>query len=526
MTSSITKKRALLSVYDKTGIVDFSKSLVKHNWEIVSTGGTRKVLMDAGIPVIDITTISGNPEAFGGRMKTISFNVESAILFDRERDSEEAESLGIKPIDMVVCNLYPFGDVLERGGDHKTLIEHIDVGGPTMVRAAAKNYKYVTVVTDPSDYGELKNLLTKNNGETTLEFRREAMKKAFNLTADYDSMISKAMDGNIVRLAFDSKKPLRYGENDGQTADMYRQKGVDNSLYDMEVLHGKELSFNNILDIQAAVEAIKETPHDKYSCSVVKHTNCCGIAEGPDVGISQREILELAWAGDPISAFGSIIAFNQIVGLDTVEFFELENKQKRKFFEVIVAPEYDPSTLQYLKQSKNLRIVKYDVTKMKVKTDYRIFNGVLLKQTPDDQLFSRMDIVTEIKGDLGNEKELIKFGLRSVKTIKSNAIVIVREKDGCYQLLGAGIAQPNRVVATKLAIDKAKENLRDGEDLSYCWLISDAFMPFPDCAELASVSGIRRIVQPGGSIRDDIVISKCNDLKVLMVFTGLRHFRH
>jgi phosphoribosylaminoimidazolecarboxamide formyltransferase/IMP cyclohydrolase len=354
------------------------------------------------------------------------------------------------------------------------------------------------------------------------------MTRAFNHTADYDAVIATTMDmengERSLRLAFEDGTALRYGENSHQCAHVYRQKGTKNSLYDHQLLNGKKLSFNNILDMQAALDAIRETPEDRTACSVVKHNNPCGLAEGNVVGNSQREVLELAWAGDPVSAFGSIIAFNDVVGLDTVEFFDLDNKQKRKFFEVIIAPDFDPAALEYLKQSKNLRVVKYDVTKMRTEVDYRFMNGSLLEQTMDDQTHSKMDLMTKTGYEI-TEIPLIEFGLRAIKAVKSNSILLVRRKGDCYQLLGMGAGQPNRIISTQLAIEKAQ--LNDPKyDLSHAWMISDAFFPFPDCVEYAHEKGIRKVVQPGGSIKDKLVIQKCNELGVSMVLTGLRHFKH
>ena len=255
-------KKALLSVSDKTGITDLAKILKKHNVEIISTGGTKKVLEDAGIEVTDITSVTGNPEAFGGRMKTISFNIESALLFDREKDAEEAANLKIEAIDLVICNLYPFEQVLKQGKDFETLIENIDIGGPTMIRAAAKNFKYVTVLTEPSDYDNFIKELEANGGTTSYEYRKEMMAKAFNHTADYDAMIAQAMDAQInkmsFRLNFKEGKALRYGENSHQKAYFFRMKEAENTYHNMNILHGKELSFNNILDISGAVNSVKD----------------------------------------------------------------------------------------------------------------------------------------------------------------------------------------------------------------------------------------------------------------------------
>lgn len=533
----ITIKRALISVSDKTNLIPLAKALQAQGCEIISTGGTGRKLKEAGIDIIDISKVTGNPEAFGGRMKTISFNIESALLFDREKDAEEAQGLGIEPIDMVVCNLYPFKKVLDAGADFDTLIENIDIGGPTMVRASAKNFKYVATVTDATDYPAIIEELNNNKGAVSYATRRKLMRKAFNHTADYDAMIAVAMDKEdgleSARINFSGGKVLRYGENSHQSATFYRQNDSEHSLYDMNILHGKALSFNNILDINGAIESVR--PLNRIACSVIKHSNPCGLCEGED----QRKVLEAAWAGDPVSAFGSIIAFNQPVEKETVEFFELtnKNKSKRKFVEVVIAPKFSAEALEYLQHHKNLRIIEFDVTQANQHKDLRYFNGSLLIQDLDQQLHTKFEVVTEAQPKANKAQELVDFGLKAITNIKSNSIAVVREKDGAFQLLGMGAGQPNRLVATKLALEKCKENLAKeytGEDLEGYMkeeigksiLVSDAFFPFADNVELAATYGVKTIVQPGGSIRDKFVIKKCNELGVSMILTGLRHFKH
>ncbi len=532
-------KRALISVSDKTGIVDLAKKLAEFNIEIISTGGTKKILTDAGVTVTDIQLVTKNPEAFGGRMKTISFTVESALLFDRENDADEAKSLQIEPIDLVVCNLYPFQKVLNEGADFETLIENIDIGGPTMVRAAGKNFKYVVVLTQTKDYEEFISELVKNNGATSYEFRKKMMAHAFNHTADYDALIAQTMDAEIgkssLRLAFEAGRPLRYGENSHQSAMFYKQNGISNSFYDMKILHGKELSYNNILDISGAVNAVKYLKIP--ACAVVKHSNPCGLAQGTD----QRKVLELAWQGDPISAFGSIIAFNTTLYKETVDFFELNNpdKSKRKFIEVIIAPKVENEALSYLQNHKDLRVLEYSPLDLPENMDLRIINGTLLRQDYDNILYDNPACVTDIKIDLNTNKALIEFGLNAVKNIKSNAIVVVKEKNGQYFITGMGAGHPNRLISTELALSKTKDFIKaqfKGKDEDFedyynievqdAILVSDAFFPFPDNVELAAQNGIKNIVQPGGSIRDKSVIETCNNLKISMIITNIRHFKH
>ena len=532
-------KKALLSVSDKTGIVDLAKVLIQYGVELISTGGTKSVLESEGIPVTDISKVTGNPEAFGGRMKTISFQIESALLFDREKDAAEAEKLGIQPIDLVVCNLYPFEKVLKQGADFDTLIENIDIGGPTMLRAAAKNFKFVTVLTQPSDYADFIDEMKAESGTTSYDFRKKMMSKTFNHTADYDALIAQTMDHHTgtesLRLAFENGKTLRYGENAHQKALFYREKGIANSFHDMKILHGKELSYNNILDISGAVNSIKELTDS--ACAIIKHSNPCGLSQGSN----QRQVLETAWQADPISAFGSIIAFNQKLTLDTVTFFELtnEDKSKRKFVEVIIAPDYEADAFAYLQHHKDLRVLQYSPEHLPEINDYRYINGTLLAQDYDHQLFDKMELASQQTFDLQAQQALIAFGLKAIKNIKSNAIAVVGQKQGKLYLMGMGAGQPNRLISTELALRKAKAFLKvefegDATTFDYYYqteitkaiLISDAFFPFADNVEMAAEAGIKTIVQPGGSIRDKSVIDKCNELQVNMILTGTRHFKH
>ncbi|MDP8219917.1 MAG: bifunctional phosphoribosylaminoimidazolecarboxamide formyltransferase/IMP cyclohydrolase, partial [Candidatus Stygibacter frigidus] len=432
-------KRALISVSDKTDIESIALMLSKTGCEIISTGGTKSRLSDAGIQVTDISKITGNPEAFDGRMKTISFQVESALLFDRDKDAEEAKSLNVKPIDLVICNLYPFAAKVAAGAELPELIENIDIGGPTMIRSAAKNYKWVTVITDPFDYEVLGKELEDYEGAVSEEFRFKMMRKAFNHTADYDAMIATTFDEKAgeksIRLFYNQGLELRYGENSHQDAVLYRDHKIDNSLADLEYLHGKQLSYNNILDIEAALLTVKDIP--QIAVAIIKHLNPCGFACGDD----QREVLENAWFGDPISAFGSIIAFNKPLTMKSAEFLELNNpdKSKRKFIEVIVAPEFEGGVIEYLSFHKNLRIVRFDPDSMQRKFDLRFVHGALLWQSSDDKLYDSIKLVTDETPEWVSDKELIEFGLRSVRSIKSNAIVIVQRSDkGILRLTGMG----------------------------------------------------------------------------------------
>jgi phosphoribosylaminoimidazolecarboxamide formyltransferase / IMP cyclohydrolase len=531
-------KRALLSVSDKTGITELANVLQELGCEIISTGGTKKNLEAAGISVTDITSVTKNPEAFDGRMKTISFNIESALLFDREKDKEEATELSIEPIDMVVCNLYPFSKVKEAGAELPELIENIDIGGPTMIRAGAKNYKYVAVVTDINDYGKIIKELKENGGALSLNTRFKLMRKTFNHTADYDALIATTMDDEAgirsLRFHYTDGKQLRYGENSHQEGYFYRCAFSPDSLADMKVLHGKEISYNNLSDIQSAIESVKAL--QDHGCSIIKHNNPCGLAQGKD----QRHVFERAWSGDPISAFGSIIAFNQKVNKETVEFLQMDDpdKKQRKFVEVVIAPEFTEDARHYLFQHKNLRVIEFDPQKCSSLFDMKKLTGSLLLQDADSKLYDKLESVTELEFDTIAELDLIEFGIKAMKLVRSNSIVIVRKTENSEcQLLGMGAGQPNRLISTRLAIDKAIENLTreyEGDDLqkhisdefSRVILVSDAFFPFADNVELAGDAGIARIIQPGGSMRDKSVIRKCNELGIAMLFTGVRHFKH
>ncbi len=533
----LTIKRALLSVSNKTGIEQLALALKSFGCEIISTGGTRQVLEQIGMEITDVGSVTGNPEAFGGRMKTISFPLESALLYDRTRNAEEARRLGIAPIDMVVCNFYPFAEV-RNDANLDTLVEHIDIGGPTMVRAGAKNSRFVAVLTDPADYPKIIQELRDHGGKLSLETRERLMRKAFSVVADYDAMIAVTLGRlageETVRLSFTEGRELRYGENTHQSAVFLRQSPREASLHDLELLHGKALSFNNLVDMQAATEAVRDL--SSTGCAIIKHTNPCGLSQGG----SQREVFEHAWAGDPISAFGSVIAFNRTVRRDTVEFLQLNHprKRERKFVEVVIAPGFEPEAEEYLALHKNLRVVVFDPKIMVPQRDYKFLLGSLLVQDTDQKVWEKREIVTEAKGEV--DEELLEFGIIVVRQLKSNAIAVVRRlPEGALQLLGMGCGQPNRLVAVELAMKKCLENLRreyhgpegglkgfiTGE-MGRAVLVSDAFLPFPDNVDACADLGIRTIVQPGGSIRDKAVIARCNEKGVAMILTGIRHFRH
>jgi phosphoribosylaminoimidazolecarboxamide formyltransferase / IMP cyclohydrolase len=528
MPDKIKIKRALISVSDKVGLLPLAQCLVESGCEIISTGGTAKFLRGNKIAVTGINKITGNPEAFSGRIKTISFFVESAILFEREKDKAEADALGIKPIDMVVCNLYPFKEHVNQNSDLDSLIENIDIGGQTMIRSAAKNFKFVTVVCNPMDYQEVINELKLNDGSISYKIRKKLMAAAFNITADYDSVIATSMDKlnntESLRLSFIKGKELRYGENPHQKAKIFRDQKTDHSLFDIEVLSGIELSYNNFLDINAAIESVSGL--QSKGCVVIKHNNPCGLAQGEN----SKLLLNLAWNGDNVSAFGGVVAFNFPVDLPPVLFFNLESleKRERKFIEIIAAPEFSKDAMHYLSKQKKLRIIRFNPKLKMDEIEFKFINGALLFQTKDNLLYDKLELVTKAAFDYESKSDLLKFGLHAVRQVKSNAIVTVRETNGCYQMLGIGAGQANRLNSIHLALEKTTAGLLvDGKNsMDDVILFSDAFFPFEDNVELANKYGIKVIVQPGGSIRDKQVIEKCNQLGISMIFTGTRHFKH
>lgn len=536
-------RRALLSLSDRTGIEPLVRTLHDLGCEMITTGGTGRDIAALGLPVTDISTVTGNPAAFGGRMKTISFQFESALLFDRDRDAQEAAMLGIEPIDLVVCNLYPFAKHRASGADMATLIENIDIGGPTMLRAAAKNYRYVAVICDPADYDLVVDELQQHDGSLSIETRERLMRKTFNHTADYDAMIAQTMDERAgepsLRLSFPVGRQLKAGENDQQCGWVFGD-GTNPSLATVKQLGGKPLSYNNYVDVLGALEAVRDLP--RHACAVIKHTNPCGLCHADN----QRQAANLAWAGDPVSAFGSVVAFNTTVTLETAQFLHLDHEDvsQRKFTVAVVAPDFEPTAVEYLRQKASLRILCFDPAWVAPSREYRVLPHACLVQEPDTTLYETLSVVTASQPNgnlsLGTPlHDLVVFGQIAARQVKSNAVVIVASTDnGSLRLLGMGAGQPNRVVSTKLAIDRARATLAaevaNGNDvesyvrhgLSQALMVSEAFFPFPDSVDAAAEAGIRTIVQPGGSIRDEQVFARCDELGIVMITTGTRHFKH
>lgn len=511
-------RRALLSVWDKEGLLPLARALVRHGVELFSTGGTRALLEGDGLPVREVGELTGRPEAFGGRMKTLSFEVASALLFHRTRDAAEAEALGVSPIDLVVVNLYPFEQYRDKGLQDADLIEYIDIGGPTMIRAAAKNYAAVAVLTAPDQYAGFVAELDAQGGQTQLETRRALMAAAFQRTSAYDTAIAAHMSGGIKPLPrpVGPPRPLRYGENPHQRAALTPLGGPDPLD---RVIGGKELSYNNLLDVEAALHAIEGQGEGGVAVAVVKHGNPCGLA----VAATAAEALELAWAGDPVSAFGSVISFSQAVEAADLAPLQLADKARRRFVEVIVAPGFSAEAQALAAHHKTLRLVRWSVAELMATPDRRFVLGQLLEQDRDLQLAEGWAHMAGPARPL--DEGLAAFGVRACRSIKSNAIVIVRRTaEGALQLLGMGAGQPNRVRSAEIAVARAMATA--GGALGDGCAISDAFLPFRDTLDVLAEAGVPMLIQPGGSLRDPEVAAAADERGVTLIRTGTRHFRH
>ncbi|MCK5146634.1 bifunctional phosphoribosylaminoimidazolecarboxamide formyltransferase/IMP cyclohydrolase [bacterium] len=555
-------KRALISVSDKTGIVEFARALTGHNVEIISTGGTAKLLSEHNIPVTPVDEITDVPEMMNGRVKTLHPRIHGAILGLRDNPDHvsDARAQNIEWIDMVVVNLYPFEQTVARQGIAiEEAVEQIDIGGPSMLRSAAKNYRYVAIVTDPADY---QDIITEIDGDgLSLAFRQRLAVKAFRRTANYDAAIDTYLstvftDEPVRHLCFTRGRSLRYGENGHQSAIFYKdEQSQEPSVATAEILQGKALSYNNYVDADAALDVVKDLGDDP-GVAVIKHTNPCGLATAGTI----REALEAAWAGDPVSAFGSVIATNKPVDAPFASFLKgrdeihigyviengklLPREMVSKFVEVIVAPDFTPEALQILARAKTLRLLKVgslQAGSVEPVTYKKIVGGLL--EMDRDQTMQKDFIVATEQGFDEDQKHLAYFAMTAAKHSKSNAIILARAfAPGCYQVMGMGAGQPNRIDSMrKLAVTKAVENLEIEynagkfnipmaqyvrESMAAMVLASDAFFPFDDTVRAAAEAGIKYIVQPGGSKRDDDSIAACNELNVAMAMTGLRHFKH
>ena len=504
-------KRALISVSDKTNIVEFAKGLEKHGFEVISTGGTYTHLKNNGVSCISIEDVTHFPEILEGRVKTLHPKIHGGLLSKRgnELHNKHVAENNIEYIDLVCVNLYPFeATVKKEGVSEEEIIENIDIGGPSMLRSAAKNFNDVAVVTDINDYDRV--LFELEKGGITYETRRALAIKVFNTTASYDAAIANYFNkkDNLVperlTLSYNLQDSLRYGENPHQKAYHYVQDNNESyALQNAVQLHGKEMSYNNIQDASAALDILSE--FDEITCIAVKHMNPCGVATGNSV----FEAYSRAYEADPVSIFGGIVAVNGKVDKETAE------KMHNIFLEIILATDYDEEALEILTKKKNLRIYKLSEKNNNHEQQIKSVRGGILVQDFNDNLADEYESVTEKKVDESQQRD-IEFGLKVVKHVKSNAIVVV--KDG--QTLGIGAGQMNRVGSCKIALEQA------GEKAKGAVLASDAFFPMRDSADIAADYGIAAIVQPGGSIRDQESIDACNEKGVAMVFSKIRHFKH
>jgi len=520
-----TIKRALISVSDKHGIVDFARTLTRFGVEILSTGGTAKLFRDHGIPAVEVSDYTGFPEMLDGRVKTLHPKVHGGILGRRDLPEHVSamQQAGIPPIDMVVVNLYPFRETIAKPDcTLEDAIENIDIGGPTMVRAAAKNYHHVAIVTDPADYAQLTRELESSGGAIGLETRTMLAKKAFSHTAEYDGAISNyltALDAKNQKQAFPERfnaqftkvLDLRYGENPHQDAAFYRDAAAPaGALASFTQLQGKELSYNNIGDADAAWECVKT--FDTPACVIVKHANPCGVAvDGTLLGAYEK-----AFQTDPTSAFGGIIAFNGEVGIEVVEAMN----SRKHFVEVLIAPAFSTEAKAALAGKTNLRVLEVPLGKASNALEYKRVGGGLLLQTPDALNVSadQLRVVTK-KQPSAQQLEDLLFAWRVAKFVKSNAIVFC----GNGMTLGVGAGQMSRVDSTRIAAIKAQNA---GLSLQGSVVASDAFFPFRDGIDVLAEAGASCVIHPGGSMRDEEVIAAADEHGLAMVLTGVRHFRH
>ena len=516
-------RRALLSVSDKSGIVEFARELRERGMEILSTGGTAKLLESHGIAVKEVAEHTGFPEIMGGRVKTLHPKIHGGLLGRRGTDEAVMRDHAIEPIDLLAVNLYPFAATVARPDcTYDDAVDNIDIGGPAMVRAAAKNHASVTVVVDPADYRALLDELAANQGSTTLGIRQRLAAKAFAHTAQYDAMVSAYFTGAIgggaetfpddLNLSFRKNLDLRYGENPHQQAAFYTDpRAIGASVSAAEQIQGKELSYNNIADSDAALECVRQFEH--AACCIVKHANPCGVARADDI----LQAYAKAFRTDPTSAYGGIIAFNRELDADTARAII-----EKQFVEVILAPSVSEAAQAVLRPRENVRVlVTGDLAKPVMQLlEYKSVAGGLLVQTRDEGRIRAQELrtVTQRAPSLSELDDLI-FAWRVAKYVKSNAIVAVKDR----ATVGVGAGQMSRVVSSRIAAMKAKD---EGLTLAGAAIASDAFFPFRDGVDALAEFGIKAIIQPGGSKRDAEVIQAADDHGIAMVFTGMRHFRH
>jgi len=522
-------RRALISVSDKTGLVEFARGLVGHGVHLISTGGTAKALRDAGLDVIEVSTVTGFPEVMDGRVKTLHPKIHGGLLADRDvhAHAEAMRLHGIEGIDLLVVNLYPFESTVARGADFKTVVENIDIGGPAMIRAAAKNHDWVTVVVDPEDYQPVLSEMMATQGQVCAETRRKLAQTAFARTAAYDSNVSNWLQSQLDDAASPRRRtfagalraPLRYGENPHQAAAFYADGETRFGVATAEQVQGKELSYNNIADTDAAYELVAEFGAEKPACAIIKHANPCGVALGSSLADAYRRALEC----DPVSAFGGVLAFNTRLDGATAE------EIAKLFTEAIIAPDADTDARRVLAAKKNLRLLIAGGLP-DARTPGLMFRSVaggMLVQTRDHAIAARNDLkfVTKRKP---TEREItdMLFALKVAKHVKSNAIVYAR--DGATVGIGAG--QMSRVDSARLAAMKARETAEAAgwpePKTKGSAAASEAFFPFADGLRAVAEAGATAVIQPGGSVKDDEVIAAADELGLAMAFTGIRHFRH
>ena len=505
----MSKKRALISVSDKRNLIDFAQFLESKGYELISTGGTFKHLKDAGLAPIQIDEVTDFPEMLDGRVKTLHPKVHGGLLAVRDNDEhmKTVQDYGIGLIDMVIVNLYPFFENATKNISLDEKVEFIDIGGPSMLRSAAKNFKSVTVITNVEDY-ERAQLEIEQTGDTTLETRKVLAGKVFNLTSAYDAAISKMLleedYPQYLSASYKKVADLRYGENPHQTAAYYVSTVENGAMKDFEQLGGKELSFNNLRDMDLCWKVVMEFKNE-MACCAVKHSTPCGVA----IGLSALETYQKTFECDPISIFGGIVAMNYTVDAATAE------ELNKTFLEIVMAPDFTEEAIQILHKKKNLRIIKIKNPVSDKQTWVKIDGGILV-QDNDNQFSEDIKVVTDVQPTEEQKKALL-FSQRVVKYVKSNAIVV----SNGVQAFGIGGGQVNRIWATQQAIERAKEKFNG--DLV---LASDAFFPFRDVVDFCAEQGITAIIQPGGSMRDEDSVIAANEHGIPMMFTGMRHFLH
>ena len=505
-------KRALISVYDKTGIAEFAELLIAKGVEIISSGGTYKFLKGKGFDVIEVNEVTGFDEIMDGRVKTLHPSIHGGILARRNNQSDMniLKDKNITPIDIVVVNLYPFFEKYSADLSFDEKLEFIDIGGPTMLRAAAKNFRDVIVLTNPDDYSQVSKLIS-DTGDVDFKIRRQLAGKVFNLMSAYDGAVSNFLleDDFPEYLApvYKKKSNLRYGENPHQEAAFYTSLISKGSMNGFIQLQGKELSYNNIRDMDIAWKVVCE--FEEIVCCGLKHNTPCGAAIGENLFDAYKK----AHAGDPVSIFGGIVAVNRTLDKETAE------EMTKTFLEVVLAPSFSKEALEVLSKKKNLRLIQSDLN-IAVDKEFLTVDGGLLVQDTDVKAHEKMEVVTKARPGESQISDML-FGEIICKYVKSNAIVVVKDK----QVLGVGAGQVNRIWAAEQALERAADKFSDKKGAGTV-LISDAFFPFSDVVETAAKWGVTAILQPGGSVRDEDSVKACNEVGIAMVFSGTRHFKH